>query len=94
MGDENEPTADDEAGEGTAEVSIEVTEIDVDGDGVPDIIDVVTTTVIDVDGDGVPDIVDVVEAIGVDVDGDGVISDDEIEVTETIIVREDDAPEA
>ena len=44
----------------------------------------------DVDGDGVPDVVEVVEAVGVDVDGDGVIDDDEIEVSETVYVRDDE----
>ena len=50
-----------------------------------------SATGVDVDGDGVPDAVAVVEAIGVDADGDGVIDDDEIEVSETVLVRDEDA---
>jgi hypothetical protein len=76
--------------EGTADVTIEVDGIDVDGDGVADVVRVVTTTVVDVDGDGVPDAVAVTEAIGVDVDGDGQLSDDEIEITEVVAVRDDE----
>jgi hypothetical protein len=34
------------------------------------------------------DVIDVVTAVGVDVNGDGVLDDDEIEVTETIYVRD------
>ena len=87
MSDDTAPDAD--AG-GTADVSIEVEQIDVDGDGVADAVRVVSTTVVDVDGDGVPDAVSVVEAIGIDVDGDGQISDDEIAVTEVIAIREEE----
>jgi hypothetical protein len=91
MADETTPEQEPEM---TADVSVEVTAIDVDGDGAPDIVQVVSTTLIDVDGDGVPDAVGVVEAIGVDVDGDGVIDDDEIEVTEAVFVRGEDDAEA
>jgi hypothetical protein len=49
------------------------------------------TTAVDVDGDGVPDAIAVVEAIGVDLDGDGEISEDEIEVTGAVIVKDDAA---
>ena len=60
------------------------------GEGVPDVVVSTSTVAVDVDGDGVPDAVSVVEAIGVDVDGDGEISADELEVTETVAVRDDD----
>ena len=92
---ENEPTeqtADD--GDGTAETVVEVTEYDLDGDGVADVVEVVATTVIDVDGDGVPDVVHVATAVGADLDGDGVIDDDEIESGEEVYVREVDAEES
>ncbi len=67
-----------------------VTALDVDGDGVPDVLAMTTATSIDVDGDGVADAVAVVEALGVDADGDGTLSEDEIEVTGTVLVRDDD----
>jgi len=38
----------------------------------------------------VADAVVVVEALGVDADGDGTLSEDEIEVTGTVLVRDDD----
>ena len=82
-------TAVDVDGDGVAD-AVEVTTIaavDVDGDGVPDAVVMRTATAVDVDGDGVPDVVEIVEAVGVDVDGDGVIDDDEIEITDTVIVR-------
>ena len=63
-------------------------EYDVDGDGVTDILEMVTTTAIDADGDGVVDLIDVLTAVGVDVNADGVLDDDEIEVTETIYVKD------
>jgi hypothetical protein len=66
------------------------TAIDVDGDGVADAVVVSTATAVDLDGDGVADVVEVVEAVGVDVDGDGVIDDDEIEVSSTVYVRDDE----
>jgi hypothetical protein len=94
--------------EGTVEVTVETEVIDVDGDGVADIVRETTTTIIDVDGDGVPDIVqqtvttaidvdgdgtvdiiDQVTVTGVDVDGDGQLSDDEITVEGTTVVRDD-----
>ena len=68
-----------------------VTAFDVDGDGVPDLVTSTTITSVDVDGDGVADAVVVVEAVGVDANGDGVITEDEIEITETVLVRDDDA---
>jgi hypothetical protein len=87
---ENE-TTDQTAGDdvrGSAETVVEVTEVDIDGDGVTDVVEVVATTVFDVDGDGVPDVVHVATAVGADLDGDGVIDDDEIEASEEIYVRE------
>jgi len=66
-----------------------VTVLDVDGDGVADIVQRTTTTAYDVDGDGVPDIIRSVTATGVDADGDGELSDDEVSVEETLVVRED-----
>lgn len=84
-----EPVADDELEEGSVEITVDYVETDVDGDGVPDVVGMVTTTAIDLDGDGVPDVVEVVEAIGVDADGDGEISEDEIEVTETLYVSDE-----
>jgi len=84
-----DPTA--EEAEGSAETVVEVTEYDVDGDGVADVVEVVATTVIDVDGDGVPDVVHVATAVGADLDGDGVIDDDEIETSEEVYVRDVEA---
>jgi hypothetical protein len=71
-------------------VEVRVTALDVDGDGVPDVLAMTTATSVDVDGDGVADAVVVVEAVGVDADGDGTLSEDEIEVTGTVLVRDDD----
>ena len=90
MADETTP---DEGNDVTGDLTVEVTQIDVDGDGVADIVRVVSTTVVDVDGDGVPDAIGVVEAIGADLDGDGVIDDDEIEVTEAVFIRGEDDTE-
>jgi len=87
----NEPT-DDTTGdeqEATAEMIVDSAALDLDGDGTPDAVVVQSATAIDLDGDGTPDAVHLVEAIGVDSNQDGEISDDEIEVTETILVRED-----
>ena len=71
------------------DVSIETAVIDVDGDGIVDVIEQTTTTAYDVDGDGEPDLIETTTITGADVDGDGVIDEDEIEVEETIAVRED-----
>ena len=88
----DQPSA--EAAEAPAETVVEVTEYDVDGDGVADVVEVVATTVFDVDGDGVPDVVHVATAVGADLDGDGVIDEDEIESSEEVYVRDVDAEEA
>ena len=48
-----------DAGEGEIEVTVETEVIDVDEDGVPDIVSEVTTIVADLDGDGVPDVIEV-----------------------------------
>ena len=87
----DQPARDD--AEGSVETVVEVTEIDIDGDGVTDAVQVVATTVFDVDGDGVPDVVHVATAVGADLDGDGVIDDHEIEASEEIYVREVDTEE-
>lgn len=63
--------------------------IDVDGDGAPDVVQQTTTTAIDVDGDGVPDILEQSTATAADLDGDGTISEDEVEIEETVAVRAD-----
>jgi len=63
--------------------------VDVDGDGVPDVIETTTTTATDIDGDGVPDVIESVTTTGTDMDGDGQFSDDEIGTEEIIAVRED-----
>jgi hypothetical protein len=78
-------------GDGVIDAVVETTttSIDVDGDGVVDVIQQTTVTAVDVDGDGVADIIDETTVTGVDVDGDGEFSDDEIEVEETIAVRDD-----
>jgi len=66
-----------------------LTVVDVDGDGVADVVQQTTTRAYDIDGDGVPDIIESVTVTGVDADGDGELSDDEITVEETVAVRED-----
>jgi hypothetical protein len=63
---------DDTKGEGEIEVTVETELLDVDGDGVADVVREVVTTVVDVDGDGVPDIVEQTTTIAYDLDGDGV----------------------
>ena len=73
----------------TIEVETTGTTIDVDGDGVTDIVTETITTSIDVDGDGVADIIETSTVAGVDVDGDGEFSADEIEVEGELAVRED-----
>lgn len=89
----DDETTDQPVPDGTAETIVEVNEIDIDGDGVADVVEVVATTVFDVDGDGVPDVVHVATAVGADLDGDGVIDDDEIETSEEVYVREVEAEE-
>jgi hypothetical protein len=78
-------------GDGEIDIVSETTTvaIDVDGDGVVDIIEQTTTTAYDVDGDGEPDVVETTTITGIDVDGDGVIDEDEIEIEETVAVRDD-----
>ena len=87
----NEPTDDTRGDEQevAAETILESAAIALDGDGTPDAVMIQATTAIDLDGDGTPDAVHVVEAIGIDDNEDGEISDDEIEVAETVFVRED-----
>jgi hypothetical protein len=63
--------------------------IDVDGDGVADIVQETTITAVDLDGDGEVDIIDETTITAVDVDGDGEFSEDEIEIEETTAIRED-----
>jgi len=53
---------------GTVETDI----VDVDGDGVADVVQEVTTVVVDVDGDGVADILQQRTVTAYDLDGDGV----------------------
>jgi hypothetical protein len=65
------------------------TVIVVDGDGVADVVQQTTTTAYDVDGDGEADIIESTTVTGVDVDGDGEFSEDEVEIDETIAVREE-----
>src|SRR3954452_5213366 len=57
---------------GNIDATIETSAIDIDGDGVADIVTEVTTLVVDVDGDGVPDAVEQTTVTGYDLDGDGV----------------------
>jgi hypothetical protein len=66
---------------GEIEVTVETEVIDVDGDGVADIVRETTTTIIDVDGDGVPDIVQQTVVTAIDVTGDG-----EADVIQTVTV--------
>src|SRR4051794_38402308 len=54
------------------DATIETSTIDIDGDGVADIVTEVTTIVVDVDGDGVPDVIEQTTVTGYDLDGDGV----------------------
>ena len=63
--------------------------VDVDGDGVPDIIQRTVTVAMDVDGDGVPDIVERITATGIDLNHDGTIDENEIEVEAELAVRKD-----
>jgi hypothetical protein len=65
------------------------TVVDVDGDGVPDIVQQTTTVAIDVDGDGLPDIIERTTATGIDMNRDGTIAEDEIEVEAEVAVQED-----
>ncbi len=58
---------------GEIDVTIETEVIDVDGDGVADMVIETTTTVIDIDGDGVADVVSETTTTMYDVDGDGVV---------------------
>lgn len=53
------------------EVTVETEAVDVDGDGIIDIVTEVTTTLIDVDGDGIADVVEQTTITAYDVDGDG-----------------------
>jgi len=55
----------------TGEIDVTVEAVDVDGDGVADIVTETTTTSIDVDGDGVVDIVVQTTTTSIDLDGDG-----------------------
>lgn len=88
---ETQTAAVDIDGDGEADAVVETTTtvIDVDGDGVADVVRQTTTTMIDVDGDGVPDVIEQITVTGVDADGDGEFSDDEIEIDETLAVRDD-----
>ena len=74
---------------GEIDMTIETEVVDLDGDGVADMVIETTTTVIDVDGDGVADIVQETTITAVDLDGDGEFSEDEIEVEGTTAIRED-----
>ena len=53
------------------DVTIETDLIDVDGDGVIDIVSETTTIAIDVDGDGIVDVIQQTTTTAYDVDGDG-----------------------
>jgi hypothetical protein len=66
---------------------VEVEEIDVDGDGAPDVVVVTETVTVDVDGDGVPDGAEVTDAVLMDLDGDGTA--DSITITRTTVVDVD-----
>ena len=74
---------------GEIDMTIETEVVDLDGDGVADMVIETTTTVVDVDGDGVADIVQETTITAVDLDGDGEFSEDEIEIEETTAIRED-----
>lgn len=69
----------DQSDDAEIDVTIETDVVDVDGDGVPDIVSEVTTVTVDVDGDGVADAVQQTTTTGYDLDGDGVV--DVIETT-------------
>lgn len=85
-------TAVDVDGDGEADLLEEtiVTAFDVDGDGVVDVVTMTSRAGVDLDGDGVPDVVAVVDAVGVDADDDGTIAENEIEVSQTVFVRDDE----
>ena len=72
------PETDDSA---EIDVTIETEVVDVDGDGVADVVSQTTTTTIDVDGDGLVDIVEVSTITAYDVDGDG-----EVDIIESTTV--------
>ncbi len=72
------PETDDSA---EIDVTIETEVVDVDDDGVADIVSQTTTTTIDVDGDGTVDIVEVSTITAIDVDGDG-----EVDIIESTTV--------
>ena len=57
---------------GEVEITIETDAIDVDEDGIVDLVTEVTTIVADLDGDGVPDVIERTTVTGYDLDGDGV----------------------
>ncbi len=63
------------------DVTIETEVVDVDGDGIADVVSETTTTTIDVDGDGIVDIIEVTTTTGYDLDGDG-----EVDVIESTTV--------
>ena len=52
--------------------TIETEVVDVDGDGVPDIVTRTTTVVADLDGDGIIDVIEQTTVTAYDLDGDGV----------------------
>ncbi|MET0663235.1 MAG: hypothetical protein ABWZ42_08895 [Ilumatobacteraceae bacterium] len=62
-------------------MTIETEVVDVDGDGIADVVSQTTTTTIDVDGDGEVDIVEVSTITAYDVDGDG-----EVDIIESTTV--------
>ena len=75
------------ADSGEIEVTIETELLDVDGDGVVDVVSEVTTVVADLDGDGVPDVIESTRVTGADLNGDGSIDEGEISVEAVIAVR-------